>query len=155
MMQRDHVRHGYSQSGQSSVASALLMIEALHRALWLLGRHVFTVQCLICPHEAGCLLCTHREALGTRFRVLFRMPRRTALLSALPYPLGALSKGAVTLWTHKTARIFPCADHGNPWNTVLGGTSTGVVVRMSSIWPRCSLCMHPISCGVLGQLLHR
>ena len=33
------------------------------------------------------------------------MPCRTAQQSVLPYPLGAPSTGAVTLWTHKPARI--------------------------------------------------
>lgn len=43
-------------------------------------------------------------ALDAPFWAPLHMPCRTVLLSVLPYPLGALP--AVTLWTHKPARIL-------------------------------------------------
>lgn len=54
---------------------------------------------------AGCPSCSHRQALGAYCGCSCTCQCRTVLLSALPYPLGASSKGAVTFWTHKAACI--------------------------------------------------
>ncbi len=86
------------------IASALLCSPCCSYGHILFTAQICTVQ--ICPYkyEAGCLLW-FQTGLGHLSWVFFRKLRRTVLMSALPYPLGALSKGAVTLWTHKTARI--------------------------------------------------
>jgi hypothetical protein len=61
--------------------------------------------------KAGCSLCSHRVGLGRFPWVPTHMPCHIVLLSVLPYPLGASLQGAVTLWTHKPARIMFCTLH--------------------------------------------